>query len=673
MKKRLFLLPLIAVLLAGCGESSEERPISPTPDDPVEPVDHTHTFEEKWTTNATSHWHAATCGHDVKDSEGEHYDDNHDNRCDVCDYYMAPIEHHVESVSLNKKTLSLNEGTSETLTYTITPSNADNKKVTWESSNAIVASVEDGVVKAWNVGTTNISVITDDGNKTDTCAVTVTKEEPEVPTVTESYNVNEQGYTADEDIDNKTLTLTTNFSAVFNKADGTTTPKIMSYSKEAKDEKYSIRAYAGNTFTISSETIEITKISMVISSKKDDGNVLTTNIGSVTNDEWTGKSKSVTFSVASNKVDVMSGCRAIQQIIISYEGQGEDDPDVVINLGEKTISEVKQYITDHPVKKNAYGNGVNEKCYVTISGYVLARIDTVKTTSTFGLDCTYAAKVIMGDETGIMAVATTTAQNTLWMKAKDYVCQQTTKYKVTGYISEILGNPELKIISYQWDQTMDIDWSLDTWKDETVSLEQFYERACDTNYNCGGSAYGKVYEIKGLYCYNFESGGQGVRFYNFTDGTLNLRVNSYNMATSVSIGGVYDITGILSMKDYSPIIVPFDIKTNGSAGTTFNYESIAVKISFTELNKIHRPQKDTSEKQPDAIKAFSKIYCVEDYTQDPAADTIIVDNADRFYEYGYNYPPTIYFAMKQFNFSGGGEGYWQITLVPDCVIKYNEK
>ena len=33
---------------------------------------HQHTFAEEWTSDATHHWHASTCGHDVTDSEAEH-------------------------------------------------------------------------------------------------------------------------------------------------------------------------------------------------------------------------------------------------------------------------------------------------------------------------------------------------------------------------------------------------------------------------------------------------------------------------------------------------------------------------------------------------------------------------------------------------------------------------
>ncbi len=81
----------------------------------------------------------------------------------------------VTGVSLNKSTLSLTVGETETLTATISPSNATNKNVTWSSSNTSVATVSSsGVVTAKAAGTATITVKTVDGNKTATCAVTVT-------------------------------------------------------------------------------------------------------------------------------------------------------------------------------------------------------------------------------------------------------------------------------------------------------------------------------------------------------------------------------------------------------------------------------------------------------------------------------------------------------------------
>lgn len=80
----------------------------------------------------------------------------------------------VSSVSLNKSSMTLSKGSSETLTATVNPSNATNKSVTWKSSNTSVATVDSyGKVTGVNAGTTTVTVTTVDGGKTATCTVTV--------------------------------------------------------------------------------------------------------------------------------------------------------------------------------------------------------------------------------------------------------------------------------------------------------------------------------------------------------------------------------------------------------------------------------------------------------------------------------------------------------------------
>lgn len=80
----------------------------------------------------------------------------------------------VTGVSLNKDSLTLDVGGSETLTATITPDNATNQNVTWKSDNENVATVDaNGNVTAVGAGEATITVTTEDGNKTATCTVTV--------------------------------------------------------------------------------------------------------------------------------------------------------------------------------------------------------------------------------------------------------------------------------------------------------------------------------------------------------------------------------------------------------------------------------------------------------------------------------------------------------------------
>jgi len=80
----------------------------------------------------------------------------------------------VSGVSLNKSSLALNGGYLDTLTATVSPSNATNKNVSWTTSKSDVATVSDGTVTAKSAGTATITVTTADGGKTATCAVTVT-------------------------------------------------------------------------------------------------------------------------------------------------------------------------------------------------------------------------------------------------------------------------------------------------------------------------------------------------------------------------------------------------------------------------------------------------------------------------------------------------------------------
>lgn len=85
----------------------------------------------------------------------------------------------VESVAVIPETTTIEEGKTVSLTASITPKSATNKKVTWSSSDTDVVTVSDtGVVTAVKAGTSTITVTTDDGGFTATCEVTVTKAPP---------------------------------------------------------------------------------------------------------------------------------------------------------------------------------------------------------------------------------------------------------------------------------------------------------------------------------------------------------------------------------------------------------------------------------------------------------------------------------------------------------------
>lgn len=83
----------------------------------------------------------------------------------------------VENVSLNKDSLTLEEGATEQLKATITPADATYRNIIWTSSNDSVASVDNsGNVTAKSIGTAVITATTKDG-KSAACTVTVKKKE----------------------------------------------------------------------------------------------------------------------------------------------------------------------------------------------------------------------------------------------------------------------------------------------------------------------------------------------------------------------------------------------------------------------------------------------------------------------------------------------------------------
>ena len=90
----------------------------------------------------------------------------------TCTVTVTPKAIPVESITLNKTQLSLVKGATETLTAAVSPENATDKTVTWESSDTAVATVKDGIVTAVAAG--NATITAKAGDKTATCAVTVT-------------------------------------------------------------------------------------------------------------------------------------------------------------------------------------------------------------------------------------------------------------------------------------------------------------------------------------------------------------------------------------------------------------------------------------------------------------------------------------------------------------------
>ncbi|MBR6758555.1 MAG: Ig domain-containing protein, partial [Bacteroidaceae bacterium] len=108
-----------------------------------------------------------------------------------------------ESITLDRTEVTLKANESTTLTATILPETATIKDVVWSSSDESVATVENGVVTAHQVGTATITVSTTDGtNLSASCEVTV---EPIIAEMIELSQYEIKAFVGDEIILKATL------------------------------------------------------------------------------------------------------------------------------------------------------------------------------------------------------------------------------------------------------------------------------------------------------------------------------------------------------------------------------------------------------------------------------------------------------------------------------------
>lgn len=115
------------------------------------------------------------------------------------------------NVTLNENTLTLMPNKTSKLTATVKPDDADNKMVTWSSSDETVATVDnDGTVKAVKKGTAIITAQVD--GKTAECTVTV-----EVPTMTNG-TIDDYGVLTKYTGDKKTVFIPDGVTSIGNEA-----------------------------------------------------------------------------------------------------------------------------------------------------------------------------------------------------------------------------------------------------------------------------------------------------------------------------------------------------------------------------------------------------------------------------------------------------------------------
>lgn len=86
----------------------------------------------------------------------------------------TPVKTSVTGIKLSSQNLVLKVGQTTALTANVSPADADDKNISWESSNSNAISVDDnGNIKALSEGNAVVSVKTEDGGYTDSCKIDV--------------------------------------------------------------------------------------------------------------------------------------------------------------------------------------------------------------------------------------------------------------------------------------------------------------------------------------------------------------------------------------------------------------------------------------------------------------------------------------------------------------------
>lgn len=236
---------------------------------------------------------------------------------------IVPVD--ATAIELNKSELTLMEGKTETLTATLTPSNATTK-VTWESTDDDVATVDqNGKVTAIAAGTATITASAGEGVSA-TCDVTV-----------QAFEVTPGEYTIN--LSNTFFGCSVGNNAVEQSADANGITIVAGCASDAQNKTYyaagHIRFYADSYLTISVPArFALTAISFTEpednNDKKWTGNI-TVDAGTYTDDtkSWEGDASSVTFSFGTQN--------RIASVTVSFENA---QPTALNNIEAVSVKKV---------------------------------------------------------------------------------------------------------------------------------------------------------------------------------------------------------------------------------------------------------------------------------------------------------------------------------------------
>lgn len=327
--------------------------------------------------------------------------------------------------------------------------------------------------------------------------------------------------------------------------------------------------------------------------------------GSSSSENSSAESTSSSLSSSSASSSTSSSASSVSSSSTSESSSSSENP--VTHLGNKTAAEIRELCTQYVTNLNTSNIGIDYTHTVTLSGLALARHDLVKTKKDFGLNISGPGKVLMGDSTGMIACASSVTSDGLsfYGKVSSYAGEPQSKYEVTGYLSIYLGQPELYVADRSfygnYNPDLPVNCDVSTISKGDLTLDQFYEKVKQTNYNCAGHGYGDIYTVKSVKCIE----KRDTNVFICTDGSQLIKV--IKNKTSISVGGTYDIVGYLSTESWKPAIQALKVVTS-SAKVNDLTQTCAQDIDLDVFRKYDASQEDTSKRFDSYMDTFRYVY-----------------------------------------------------------------
>ena len=312
-----------------------------------------------------------------------------------CTVTVNPIA--VTGVSLNKTSLSFTgTGSSQTLTATVSPSNATNKTLTWSSSNTSVATVSNGVVKAVGFGTATITAKSNNG-KTASCSVTVNPIQPTgikaTPETSTLYGLNGtvklSANVMPSNATNKTVTWSSNNTSVATvSSDGTV--KAVGYGTAVITAK-TVNGLTSNC-TINVKKEEVTSLTIATKPTKTNyyvGDTLNTAGLTLKAAYNNGTTQTITGGFTCTPTALSTA--GVQTVTVSYGGKTAT---FTVNVQDVTLSGIA--IASNPTKTSYYvGDTLDTTGLKLTATYSNGTTQTI----TGGFTCTPTALTSAGMQT----------------------------------------------------------------------------------------------------------------------------------------------------------------------------------------------------------------------------------------------------------------------------------